>query len=273
MSFKTRPLGWIGICAVIALTACGGGGGDPIVAGTPAPAAPTPTPTPAPVGTPPGGLYVGYYQEDPLTNPEDPTPGAFALNLPAGNGDFSGSMFFTYVGCQTSNVGAVGGNKNALALSGTWSGSIDGLAQSGSYSGSYDTAQLSYSGTYLNAGGKQFRDLRPCIQYTIAPNGTWEMFPIDSASPATFTVAVATGRITWPAVSGAAFTLVYVLDPAIARSTGNPVLWQTVIGTSVTSVDVPASVALALGTEYVAAVGVSDNKQKRLAFGSKRFTR
>lgn len=22
------------------------------------------------------GLYVGYYQEDPLTNPEDPTPGS-----------------------------------------------------------------------------------------------------------------------------------------------------------------------------------------------------
>ena len=268
MSLNKPPSAWAGFCAVIALAACGGG--DPVVSGTPA--APAPSPAPAPSGVPPGGLYVGYYQEDPLTNPEDPTPGAFALNLPTGNGDFSGSMFFTYVGCQTSNVGAVGGTKNALALSGTWSGSIDGSPQSGSYTGTYDAAQLSYAGTYLNAGGKQFRDLRPCIQYWIAPNGSWEMFPIDSAVPATFTVTIAGRRVTWPVVSGAAFTLVYVLDPAIARSSGNPVLWQTVIGSATTNFDVPASVVLSVGTEYVVAVGVSDSRQKRLAFASKRFT-
>ena len=49
------------------------------------------------------GLYVGYYQEDTLTNSEDPTPGSIYLSLPAGDSAFSGSMSLTYVGCQSEN--------------------------------------------------------------------------------------------------------------------------------------------------------------------------
>jgi hypothetical protein len=54
----------------------------------------------------PGGLFVGYYHEDPVTNPEDPFPGALYLNLPSANGTYAGTMFFTYFGCQ--KVSAVG---------------------------------------------------------------------------------------------------------------------------------------------------------------------
>ncbi len=249
---------------VAALSACGG-------RGEPAAPTPSPTPSPSPSPTPAGGLYVGYYQEDPATNPEDPMPGAYSLNLPDGNSSFSGSMYFTYVGCQSSNVGAVSGTKSGLSLSGNWSGTVDGTAQSGSYSGTYDTVTQSYSGTYTVAGGKQFMDLRPCIQYSIAPNGTWEMFPVDSHVPASFGVSVNGRTISWTATSGAAFTLVYVLDPAIAQSTGNPVLWQTVVGAD-TSVGVPTEVALSAGKQYIAAVGVSNSSRQRAAFGSQRFT-
>lgn len=246
----------VGVGAACALSACGGG--DAALAAAPA--------------TPGGGLYVGYYQEDPVTNPEDPTPGAFSLNLPAANGTFSGSMFFTYVGCQTSNVGVVSGSKTDLALSGNWSGTIDGLAESGTYAGTYDATAGVYTGTYLNAAGKQFRDLRPCIQYTIAPNGVFEMFSIESHVPSTFSVAVApaTRTITWGAVSGAATTLVYVLDPAIATSSGNPVLWQTVLAAGVTAT-VPSTVALVSGRPYIAVVGVLNSSFKRIAFSSLRF--
>jgi hypothetical protein len=180
-------------------------------------------------------------------------------------------MYFTYVGCQTSNVGTVGGTKSGLSLDGTWSGLVDNSAQSGSYSGSFDTSTQAYSGTYLNAGGKQFRDLRPCIQYTIAPNGTWEMFPVENQVPANFTVGVSGRTVTWPVAAGAAFTLVYVLDPVIARSSGNPVVWQTVFGSN-TTVDIPATVTLQTGKEYIAAVGIADAQHLRKAFGSKRFT-
>lgn len=198
-------------------------------------------------------------------------PGAYSLNLPAGNGSFSGSMYFTYVGCQSSNVGAVSGTKSDLALAGNWSGTVDGSAQSGSYSGSFDTATQAYSGTYLNAGGKQYRDLRPCIEYTIAANGTWEMFPVDARVPAGFNVGVSGRTISWSAVGGATFSLVYVLDPAIAQTSGNPVVWQTVAGTD-TSVAIPAGVTLQPGKEYVAAVGISNATRQRAAFGSVRFT-
>lgn len=247
--------------AVTALAACGGGGD-----GTPAPA-------PMPVGAAPGGLHVGYYQEDPATNPEDPVPGAFSLNLPNGNASFSGSMFFTYVGCQTSNVGTVSGTKTETTLSGNWSGTIDGSAQTGTYSGGYQTATQSYSGVYANAGGKQFRDLSPCITYTIAPNGTWEMFPIDATVPAGFTVLVSGRTVSWSVTTGAALTLVYVLDPVIAQAgSGNPVLWQTVITGSTNNAAIPGSITLQTGTEYVAVVGVGDASRQRSAFGSKRFT-
>jgi hypothetical protein len=224
-------------------------------------------------GTPtPGGLYVGYYQEDRTNDPDDPVPGAFSLNLPSGNASFSGSMFFTYVGCQTSNVGTVSGTKSDAALSGQWSGTVDALAQSGAYTGSYQAATMSYSGTYTNVGGKQLRDLLPCIKYTIAANGVWEMFPIEAAAPEGFTVFVERGSIRWSFTSGAAQTLVYLLDPVIAQTSGNPVLWQKIVTGSINSEDLPDTVTLQTGKEYVAVVGVGDASGQRSAFGSKRFT-
>ncbi len=250
------------------LSACGGDGD----AAAPPAVAPPSAPTPAPASaTPPGGLYVGYYAEDAVTNPEDPTLGAFSLNLPNSNGSFSGSMFFTYVGCQTSNVGVVSGTKSDLALSGMWSGTIDGLAQSGSYSGTFDATLLSYQGVYTNSAGKQYRDLRPCIEYYIAANGKWEMFPIDARVPASFSPTVASRTISWVAVGGAAQTLVYVLDPIVAQTSGNPVVWQALFG-SVTSASVPATTALQTGKEYVAVVSIANAAGTRLAFGSRRFT-
>lgn len=248
--------------AVAMVTACGGGGNSPT--GT---TSPSPTPTPSA----PGGLYVGYYQEDSLTNPEDPTAGAFSLNLPTGDNSFAGSMYFTYVGCQTSNVGAVAGTKSGLSLSGTWSGTVDTLLQSGSYTGTYDATTSTYSGTFLNTGGKQFRDLLPCIQYTIAPNGTWEMFAINAHVPSTFTTTVSAGTVSWSIVANAAYTLVYVLDPVIAQSTGNPVVWQTIV-TNGTSTAIPSTVTLQTGKEYIAAIAVSNTQYQRIAFGSIRFT-
>lgn len=256
------------IGAVTVLAACGGGGD------TTAPPAPVPAPAPTPAPAPalaPGGLYVGYYAEDPVNNPEDPTLGAFSLNLPTGSGSFSGSMFFTYVGCQTSNVGTVSGTKSDSALSGMWSGTIDSLAQAGNYSGTFDTGSLGYQGVYTNSSGKQYRDLRPCIEYFIAANGRWEMFPIDARIPDTFSPTVSGRTISWGATTGAAQTLVYVLDPLVAQTSGNPVVWQTLLG-AVTSASVPASITLQAGKEYVAVVSIASATGARLAFGSQRFT-
>jgi hypothetical protein len=242
--------------AMAVLAGCGGGGGDDS--------------TPTPPTDAPGGLYVGYYAEDAATNPEDPTLGAFLLNLPTGSGAFTGNMFFTYVGCQNTNVGTVAGTKNVASLSGTWTGTVDGSPQAGTYSGSFSASTQSYSGVYGNNAGKQFIDRLPCISYHIAPHGAWEMFPVESNVPTTFNVSVAGRTINWTAAPNALTTLVYVIDPAIATTTGNPVLWQTALGAA-TTVTIPAGVALTPGQQYVAVVGIGNASHQRAAFGSRRF--
>ena len=281
---------WARACVLASLawlTACGGGssGADadpttPAPAPAPAPSpAPSPSPSPAPSpapapapqpDTPPGGLYVGFYAEDATANPEDPTLGAFQMRLPEGNANFEGSMFFTYVGCQSSNVGSITGSKAGADIRGNIAGTVDGLAQTGSYSGAYDATAQRYTGTYVLAGGKQYRDLRPCIEYYIAPNGTFEMYPVGVSQPSSFKITVNGRNIQWGSLSGARQTLVYVLDPSITAAGANPVLWQGLVD-SVVDAALPQAVSLVSGREYVAAVAVGSSSLQRLGFGSVRF--
>jgi len=219
----------------------------------------------------PGGLYVGYYQEDPRTNPEDPMPGAFLLKLPEQDAAFDGAMYFTFVGCQTSNVGKVKGAKAGVDLKGSWSGRIDGSDQSGPYEGKYDAAKGYYAGTYANSGGKQFKNIPGCIKYYIGPNGSWEMFPVEQNQPASFKVAVNGATMTWPAVANAAMTLVYVIDPAVAQAgTGNPIVYQTILMRPATSFSLEVA-ALNKGKQYIAVALINSRSAARLAISSKRF--
>lgn len=255
---------------LIALASCGGDGGSSTSNSSSSTVSSSGTST-ANTNSTPGGLYVGYYQEDPTTNPEDPTPGAFSLNLPLEDSSFKGSMYFTYVGCQNSNVGEVSGTKSGLNLSGSWSGLVDNLQQTGSYAGTYSASSQTYSGTYTNAGGKQYRNLLPCVEYTIAPNGTWEMFPIGTNTPSSFTNSISGRTISWSAINNAEYALVYILDPLIAQSSGNPVVWQQLVYKT-TSASIPSNIALANGKEYITAVATFNNQTQRVAFSSTRFT-
>lgn len=56
--------------------------------------------------------------EDIEANPEDPTLGFIHLNIPKGNGVFNGELFFTYVGCQSRNIGSVIGTRSNQSLNG-----------------------------------------------------------------------------------------------------------------------------------------------------------
>jgi hypothetical protein len=208
-------------------------------------------------GVAPGGLYVGYYMEDPINNPEDPTPGALYLRLPQGNSTFSGDMYFTYVGCQSQNVGTISGNKSQLDLVGTWSGTVDNLAQRGDYVGRFQPALGIYQGTYTNAGGKQLRDLRPCVFYYIAAFGTWELFPVGqtySSSTTPQAVSVSGNTVSWNAPAGTEACLVSAIDSATAQSgTGNATVWQTIVPGVISSAMIPSSV-LVSGRTYIASV-------------------
>ena len=217
----------------------------------------------------PGGLYVGYYYEDPVSNPEDPSPGALYLNLPDANSNFAGSMFFTYLGCQASSVGSISGSKAGPLLSGRWAGPVDNTLQAGSFSGTYDTPSQRYGGTYAVDAGKQFVDLRPCTQYYIAPNGTWELFPLGAHFPESFIVRLSGSRMSWPATPGSVLTLLSIIDTVNATSTGavNAVKWQTLLYTPATTFDL-SLVEQPLGQNDVVTVATFDAMGHRLAFGS-----
>lgn len=220
---------------------------------------------------PPQDIYLGYYREDPATNPEDPTLGALYLSLPRGDEAFSGSMSFTYVGCQSSNSGLIKGRKAGTSLTGAWSGSVDGTAQSGHFSGSA-AAAAAYAGTYDVAGGKQHIEIANCISYFIAPKGTFELFTPGSAEPAGAKVALDNGVARWPAAAGAMMTLVFVLDGDAAAGAGNAVIWQTLLPGTQSSADL-SQVRLTSGRHYVLAVASVGRRFERLAFASTRFTR
>ena len=219
----------------------------------------------------PGGAYIGFYLENPLTNPEDPVPGAIYLRLPAADGAYSGEMFFTYVGCQSSNMGSVSGRKSGNSLTGNWSGTVDEVAQRGRFTGSYDAASGFYSGTYTNAGGKQHRDLNPCIEYYIAPDGSWALFPIERNIPADFEIRVTPGAVRWTGQPQAEVSLVTIFDAAtLASPQGNAIVWQRAVESNVQMTGV-RDARLVSGREYVLSVVVFGETAERLAFGSRRF--
>lgn len=220
----------------------------------------------------PGGLYLGYYQEDPLANPEDPMPGAFVLRLPDKDEAFAGAMYFTFVGCQTSNVGKVEGKKAGQKLAGDWSGTVDGSAQSGAYEGWYSAATGAYKGTYSNAGGKQYRDISGCIQYYIGPKGSWEMFSAERSYPDSFQISVTGNTVSLPSQPGVLMTLVYVVDQSLSNKAGvNPIVYQTAAPGAATSVKLDKA-GLKKGGEYLAVALVNNAKAQRVGFTSKRFT-
>jgi len=255
----------------ITLPAAGARVGRPVTAAV-APANPERAVAAAPdaAGAAPEGIYLGYYQEDPATNPEDPTMGSVYLNLPNGDSRFSGKMFFTYVGCQDSNVGTINGSKAAKSLKGEWTGTVDGTSQRGLFSGSWLPDNI-YSGTYTVAAGKQHIDIPSCISYYIAPDGTFELFPVGQKRPQNFTLSIQGSTLTWSPPKGALMTLIFMLDPTIAgNGTGNATVWQTLIpGTQsrASLTDAP----LASGHQYVVAVASVNSRHERVAFGSTQY--
>ena len=221
--------------------------------------------------TAPGGLYVGYFQEDPVGNPEDPESGAFTLTLPEKDAALTGSMSFAYVDCQNSNGGTVAGGKSGQSLVGTWSAVIDNSTQSGSYSGTYSAASGYYQGVYVNLDGKQFKNVSGCLQHYLAANGNWAAFPVEQNQPSSFSLAVTGAAVSWPASTGTTSALVSVLDSAAALSgSGNAVVFQRLVSGTGTNFSL-TSAGLIKGKEYIVAVSLSNASSVRIAFSSKRF--
>ena len=168
----------LGLCTA-ALVACGGGGTDTGPSGPPADTS---------------KQYVGFYQEDPGNNPEDPMPGTMIMRLPADSGSFEGQMPFSYIGCQGgADVGTVSGTRTAQTLAGNWTGSVDGVAVGGSYNGTYSAPVDQFSGTYVNAGGKVPISGPGGCHYSVAAFGTWRLFGDAVHQPANFLIGSSHG--------------------------------------------------------------------------------
>ncbi|WP_417272189.1 hypothetical protein [Celeribacter halophilus] len=133
-------------------------------------------------------VYHGAYFEDPASNPEDPTFGSISLVLPSDGGVFSGEMSFSFVGCQTRNIGHIEGTKTEGKLTGHWSGTVDQTEQSGAFDGEVQSDGV-IAGDYTVDGGKQFNRVEGCIQYYIAPEGTFYLKSapdVENGTPVSF---------------------------------------------------------------------------------------
>jgi hypothetical protein len=222
----------------------------------------------------PGGLYVGYYAENSANNPEDPTIGVLHLALPGGDAAFAGSMYFTYVGCQTSNVGTISGTRSGNSLTGNWSGTVDGVAQSGAYAGSYSADSGAFGGTYTVAAGKQYRSIPGCIQYYIAANGSWELLPVSTSVPTNFAATVNSHQLQWTNPANTAMTLVAVIDEAQALAgQASATRYQRLNVPPVQAFDVATVAGLTSGTRYVVVVAAATATGQRLATTSLVITR
>jgi hypothetical protein len=245
---------------ILALAGCGGGGGGN-------------DDTPA-AANGPGGLFVGYYQENPGS--ADPTAGVVYLNLPASDGQFTGNMYFTYVGCQSESIGAVAGSKSGAELTGgSWQGSIDGENESGAFQGTYSATRGSYAGTYTVSAGPKQRNIAECVSYEIAADGSFELFPAEqSTGMNALSVDVDTLTLSWTCPTNSTAALVSLLDATRAATpgSGNAVVDQAVVTDLSDQSLVLNAALLTSGQPYLAGVACLDASGTRTGVSSVRFT-
>lgn len=224
-------------------------------------------------------LYFGYYLEDPATNPEDPTIGSLLLSFPGADASFSGLMPFSYVGCSgQADIGTVGGERVGATVTGNWTGKVDTTAVGGTYTGGYDAVNDTYSGSFVNAGGKVRFGGSTCFGF-VAPKGTWKVFGDTTNSPASFVLRASTGRtpqLSWPSM-GAALYYIRVFDETCLKANpANPACFK---GETVTSgvtlaypSQFPGAAALVTGGKYLALIAAKDAASSALlGFSSLRL--
>lgn len=219
-------------------------------------------------------LYFGYYLEDPVNNPEDPTPGALLLRLPKTDSAFAGALYFTFVGCQTESWGHIQGRLERGRLQGQWSGNVDDSPQNGTFQGQFDPQTRLYSGTFDNARGKQFREIQNCISYHIAARGTWQMFTPENLCQGNFPLTARWPYVEWREAPVEAFVLLYVLDQSLLNEADpqRAVVEQVIVEPGDTRHRLPTS-KLREGQEYTVIAMAFDQEMKPIGRSSITVTR
>lgn len=224
-------------------------------------------------------LYVGYYLEDPVNNPEDPTPGTMILRLPPDAGAFEGQMPFSYVGCMGgADIGTVNGTRSAAGLAGSWTGTVDSVAVGGDYNGSYEAAHDEFSGTYKNSGGKVHVEAGSC-HHDIAALGTWKLFGAGTTNTPSDFVVSSSGSTTptwsWRSMGSTVFYLVRVFDQdCLNASVTSAECMMGEAETAGTQVAYPSAFpgakSLVAGTSYLIAVhAVNAGDRQQVGFSTR----
>ncbi len=209
----------------------------------------------------PGGrLFVGYYAEDPATNPEDPTVGALMFTVPDGDGAFAGQMPFSYVGCSAGvDTGLVAGQRSGGALTGTWAGTMDEVVEvGGDFTATFDAARDGFTGTFTNADGKEEVARAPC-RYFVAERGTFAVWGADAREPAGFVLSVDTTAtpavLRWTATSsGARYGVRLFSEACLLANARDPACFLGELITTELSAPVGVGAPLVPGTRYLAVV-------------------
>ena len=231
-------------------------------------------------------IYLGYYLEDPYTNPEDPTSGFLIACIPSSNGTFKSQFLFSYYGCAGGiDVGNVEGNRIGNSISGSWRGSVDGISIGGSFMGNWDGVK--FSGTWDNSGRKVRIDIGDC-SYFVAPNGEWVLYALDSdEGGVNIQVTGSLPSVSWNnSIAGVNGFLISVYDKICMYnkiSLSECTVWSLACLSSVSSLDygsVPTDCyeyypdqPLTSGKDYVISITAYGSSQSDvIAFASKVFT-
>jgi len=145
-------------------------------------------------------IYLGYYNEDPSDNPEDPTSGFLIACIPDSSGSFKSQFLFSYAGCAGGvDTGTVNGSRTGNSISGQWSGVVDGRNIGGNFSGNWNS--FKFSGTWSNSKGKLLISESQCSYY-VASKGTWVLYSLDSDEGGlNITISGSSPTISWNSVA------------------------------------------------------------------------
>ena len=218
-------------------------------------------------------LYMGSYQEDAGRNPEDPMPGALRLLVPTEEEEFSGALHFTYIGCQSKNIGSVTGEKKiapeGTLLEGSWAGNVDNTSQQGSFEGRLNDKGF-YEGSYTVAGGKQKIEIEDCIEYYIAPKGDWFLFPVNVSMGEEF-MSVDKKSVKWDAQPRAEIAQCQLIDLGSGDCGEDAaVIWQDVTVSHIEKLRFK-NVSFSDGHRYAAACSQFDGDLELVKFSKLVF--
>jgi hypothetical protein len=167
-------------------------------------------------------LYIGYYQEDRINNPEGPTVGVILFSVPSAGGAFSGQMPFSYAGCSDGiDTGAISGTRSDDALSGSWQGTMDGQRVGGAFSAGYTATGDRFDGSFTNAQGKIAISVGAC-HYFVAAQGRFTAYGATTSDPAAFQLSVTdstTPTFSWPALPAVGGYQLRLFDRACLETT------------------------------------------------------